>query len=117
MDRAEFMNQIVTDCYYLFKDPVDYDSKMVEKKWSSNAQLWLKDLTHLFSKTNYSSDEIEASFKNYLNSSSLKFSELGPVLRLAIAGKTQGPSIFTVMELIGKDISEIRINNAITTLN
>jgi hypothetical protein len=32
MDRAEFMNQIVTDCHYLFKDPVDYDSKMVEKK-------------------------------------------------------------------------------------
>ena len=117
MDRAEFMNQIVTDCYYLFEDPVDYDSKMVEKKWSPNAQLWLKDLTHIFSKTSYNSDEIEASFKNYLNSNSLNFSELGPVLRLAIAGKTQGPSIFTVMELIGKDISEIRINNAITILN
>ena len=44
------------------------------------------------------------------------FGQVGPVLRLAIAGTTQGPSIFAVMHLIGKEASERRILHAITTL-
>ena len=91
-------------------------TKWLKKKWSSNAPVFIKDLKDLFIKTNYSSEALESSFKEYLSSSSLSFSQVGPVLRLAVAGTTQGPSIFMVMELIGRKSAERRMSAAIIKL-
>ena len=116
MDRAEFLKDIISESKYLFNDPQSYDDKMVKKKWSSDAPVFIKDLKDLFIKTNYSSEALESSFKEYLSSSSLSFSQVGPVLRLAVAGTTQGPSIFMVMELIGRKSAERRMSAAIIKL-
>ncbi len=116
MDRAEFVKDIISESTYLFKDPESYDSKMVEKKWNSDSPDFIKNLKELFSKTNYKSDALESCFKDYLTSSSLGFGQVGPVLRLAIAGTTQGPSIFMVMELIGRESTERRMDAALIKL-
>lgn len=116
MDRAEFIGDVISESSYLFEDPLVYDKKMVDKKWSSGASSYIKSLADSFARTDYTEENLELAFKAYLDSSSLSFGRVGPVLRLAIAGTTQGPSIFTVMELIGQAASERRIANAVSVL-
>ena len=116
MDRAEFVKDIISESTYLFEDPKSYDNKVVEKKWNSDSPVFIKTLKSLFSQTNYTSESLENCFKKYLSSSSLSFGQVGPVLRLAVAGTTQGPSIFMVMELIGQESTERRIDSALMRL-
>jgi glutamyl-tRNA synthetase len=116
MDRAEFIKDIISESTYLFEDPQSYDNKVVAKKWNSEAHNLINDLKGLFSKTNYTSESLESCFKEYLSSSSLSFGQVGPVLRLAVAGTTQGPSIFMVMELIGRESTERRMDSALIKL-
>lgn len=116
MDRAEFIGDTLDPADYLFADPRSYDEAMVAKKWTAEAPAYLSDLDSLFAQTDYTEGPLEACFKNYLAEKSFGFGQVGPVLRLAIAGTTQGPSIFTVMELIGSEASHRRIQTAISTL-
>lgn len=116
MDRAEFIGDTLDAADYLFSDPNSYDEAMVAKKWTAEAPSYLSDLDLLFAQTDYTEGHLEACFKNYLAEKGFGFGQVGPVLRLAIAGTTQGPSIFTVMELIGSEASHRRIQTAITRL-
>ena len=73
----------------------------------------MTDLKSVFAQTDYSEAALENAFKAYLADKGYGFGQVGPVLRLAMAGTTQGPSIFTVMQLIGQEASERRIDQAL----
>jgi len=117
MDRAEFIGDTLEGASYLFADPTSYDEVMVGKKWTAEAPGYVTDLKGVFAQTDYSEAALENAFKAYLADKGYGFGQVGPVLRLAIAGTTQGPSIFTVMQLIGQEASERRINQALTALS
>lgn len=115
-DRAEFMADIAAEGPYLYDAPASYDEKMVGKKWTADAAGYVRNLTDAFASTDYSAAALENAFKSYLTNQSLGFGQVGPVLRLAIAGTTQGPSIFEVMALLGKEECASRMHRAIEVL-
>ncbi|HAG48860.1 MAG TPA: glutamate--tRNA ligase [Cryomorphaceae bacterium] len=116
MDRAEFIGDTLDEALYVFTDPTSFDPAVCAKKWTAEAPGYVEELSALFARTDYSEATLEEAFKVYLADKGYGFGQVGPVLRLAIAGTTQGPSIFAVMHLIGKEASERRILHAITTL-
>jgi glutamyl-tRNA synthetase len=116
MDRAEFMSDIVGAAPYLFAKPAEYDMVMVGKKWTPESAGHLRSLAPRWAATNYTESALEDAFKAFLAETGLGFGAVGPVVRLAIAGTTQGPSIFGVMELLGRAESEARIELAISKL-
>jgi glutamyl-tRNA synthetase len=89
---------------------------MVAKKWTPESAGHLRSLVPVWAATHYSESALEDAFKAFLAETSLGFGAVGPVVRLAIAGTTQGPSIFGVMELLGRAECEARIDSAIATL-
>ena len=117
LDRAEFVSDIVGAAPYLFARPDAYEPQTVAKKWTSESGGHLGQLVALWGSTDYREESLEAAFKAFLADSGLGFGAVGPVLRLAIAGTTQGPSIFGVMELIGRPESEARVAQAVALLN
>jgi len=49
-------------------------------------------------------------FKNYLIEKSLNFREVGPLLRIALTGKTKSPDIITIIHVLGCEICVNRLN-------
>ena len=73
-------------------------------------------LGQLFSIKNFSNTELETSFKDYLSKSGLSFGKMMPMLRIAITGTLAGPSMFSAIELLGKEKTMDRINDAINKI-
>ena len=110
------MSDIAVAGDYLYQAPSSYDEKMVKKKWTSDAANYVRNLSDRFATTDYTAASLEGEFKSYLADAELGFGQIGPVLRLAIAGTTQGPSIFEVMALLGDEECAQRMTRAIEIL-
>jgi len=63
--------------------------------------------------TDFNAAQIEKSVKDFATSNTIKIGELMPVLRLALAGTMQGPPVFDMMNLLGKEKSVTRIKKSL----
>ncbi len=61
-------------------------------------------------------EAIEKAIKGYIEKNELGFGAVLNPLRLCIVGSGMGPSLFMIMEMLGKDESIIRIENAVNTI-
>ena len=61
----------------------------------------------------FSHQTLETVVKTYITDNGLKMGEIMPVLRLALAGTMQGPTIFDMMALLGKEKSVARIKKSL----
>ena len=116
-ERCVFFEDIVKESTYLFSAPQQYDQYAVDKKWNKETVTHLVSLKSSFvSCENFTRDNLEMMFKDYLESSQLGFGKVMPGLRISITGKMQGPSMFSIMELLGLKEVIYRINKAIEKL-
>ena len=65
----------------------------------------------------FSSKNIEEVFKILLSKYNLGFGAVLPCFRLSITGKSAGPSIFAISEILGKEEVILRIKNATNIIN
>lgn len=116
-ERASFVNQILIEGDYLLGPISSYDEKTLKKKWKSHSGQLLNDLkTDFESLSEFSTEQIESSFSEFLSKKEIGFGQIGPILRLAISGKGMGPSLFEICAFLGKEETINRINKAIETL-
>ncbi len=57
----------------------------------------------------WSAGSIELAVKDYLKNNNLKLGDLGPALRAALTGTLQSPALFEVMEVLGRDEVQKRL--------
>lgn len=115
-ERAVFVKDMLEGAYF-FKAPESYEDKTVSKKWKENSAQHLTDLKEAFNQLDtFTAAEIEASFKGYLEKNELGIGVVMPVLRVALTGLGSGPSLFQIIELLGKQEVVNRINTAIEKL-
>ena len=65
---------------------------------------------------NYSIENLQERIKGWITSNDIGFGKVMMPLRLALVGDLQGPDVFEIMFLIGKDESIKRIENLINTI-
>lgn len=117
-ERAVFINDLLQAGYYFFTDVHTYDTETLQKKYKPELGAHIRTLAgQLNMLGNFSASEIEKAIKEYLAVNQLKIGELMPVLRLALAGNMQGPAVFDMMQLLGKEKSTKRIEKAIDHFN
>lgn len=63
--------------------------------------------------TNFTEQEIETTVKAFMKDNNLGMGEVMPILRVALAGGLQGPPVFAMMDVLGKNISVARLHNSI----
>lgn len=117
LDRAVFPTDLLREGAFLLKPPQEYDEKTTRKKWNSQARGHVAALRERFAQLeDFSADALEAGFKNYLEEAQTGFGKVGPGLRLALTGQGMGPSLFAIMEILGREETLQRLDRALEKL-
>jgi glutamyl-tRNA synthetase len=109
--KVNFIKDIYNEASYLFKKPTEFDQKVI-KKLTFESLASLKNLAGNFEKLhNWFSQDIQKVFESFVSDNKIEFSNIAPQLRLLLTGKANGPSLFDIMEMIGKDETIDRLTN------
>lgn len=116
-ERASFVHEFWDLGSYLFRAPETYDEKAVRKQWKPETPERLRALSAVLSALeDFSSSTCETAAKEWLTASGLSFGQVMPPLRLVLVGAMKGPHLFDIMELIGKEETLKRIDQALKVL-
>ena len=117
-ERAVTLGEFWENGYFFFEEPRDYDPKMVRKRWDSGRKALFDELAgQLEGLDNFTADSIKARTEAFIQEKGLKFGEVLPMLRLGVAGTMQGPALFEMMELLGKQEVSRRLGKAFVQFN
>ena len=116
--RAKTREELINFGKYFFEDPDSYDEKGRNKHWNdssvnSNIQQLVKKLEELNS---FTEEKIEEVLRSTAETLGIKAAELIHPVRLALTGFSVSPSLFEIMELLGKELSVRRIKSALNKL-
>lgn len=110
-ERAVFVEDMMEGTY-LFQNPTEFDEKTVQKKWKDATESNIAEYTSaLEGLAEFTSEKIEANFKQFLADKELGMGALMPNVRLLLTGLGMGPSLFHIMEILGKTESVNRLKN------
>ena len=117
-DRATFVSDFWEHSDFFFIAPVEYDVKMVKKRWKENTGDILANLMKALEKTdNFSAATLEPAIKEYLEKNELGMGQVMTALRLALVGSGRGPGVFEIMEMLGRQEVANRVERAINQIN
>ena len=114
-ERAKTLKELSEAADYFFKDDITYDEKGVKKnfKKEGTADL-LKTLNdELVQLDSLTSTNTEALFNSLCENKNISLGRLMGPARLALTGKTGGPAIFDIIEILGKEKTSKRLEKAV----
>lgn len=112
-ERATFINDLLEMGYYFYEDIKVYDLETIKKKYSKDNRARFDALAEVVNSVgDFSAAEVEKAVKEYAAANAIKIGEIMPVLRLALAGTMQGPPVFDMMALLGKEKSVVRLKKS-----
>ncbi|MFA6030365.1 MAG: glutamate--tRNA ligase [Elusimicrobiota bacterium] len=115
LEREKFkhLTEVPARVEFFFREPV-YDPKAVEKVLRKDgAAAVLEGLsTMLSSAADFSEKGLEASIRAFCESRTLKTSAVFHPLRVAVSGRTEGPTLFGMLELLGREKVVARLGAA-----
>ena len=116
-ERAVFIADIVAEGDYLINPPTEYDEQTVSKKWKlESIGIMVEWLNILSSISEFTTDNVEKSFKSYLEDKGLGFGSAMPQFRLLLTGKGMGPGIFEIASFLGKEECVSRMEAGLANL-
>ncbi|MEL7123363.1 MAG: glutamate--tRNA ligase [Bacteroidota bacterium] len=112
-ERVVFLNDFFVNGYYFFENVSSYDEKNIRKKWKPEHRAKFDDLkADLLALEVYENEKIKQQVEAFMSANELKYGDVLPILRIALSGTTKGPAIFEMMELLGKEEVDRRIQVA-----
>ncbi|MFZ1081084.1 MAG: glutamate--tRNA ligase [Candidatus Kryptoniota bacterium] len=112
--RVTFAKDFVEKSPYFFQAPKEYDSAVVKKRWNEHSMEHLKVLAGEFSKLeNPQRGDYEAALKRTAELLKIGNGDLIHPLRLAVSGVGEGPGVYEIVSIIGKEETVRRIYSAI----
>ena len=117
-ERAVFVSDFWTLSHYFFKSPTSYDEKASKKAFKDGTKEILTSIKELISSTEeFSVENLQSLMKGWITSKEIGFGKVMMPLRLALVGALQGPDVFDIMHMIGKEDTIERIEKAIVKIN
>jgi len=116
-ERASFVSDLWDNSYFFFETPTEYDAKTVKKRWKQDAPELMTAVKNIISEVeDFTRDTIHDAVVKYIEDKELGMGKVMNALRLCIVGAGAGPDLFTIIELIGKEETILRINNAVENI-
>lgn len=115
-ERASFIPDMLEDKFY-FEAPTSYDEKTIKKKWKVETPDIVKNLRDILSEiSEFTEENIDITFKKFLEDNGYGFGKVMPGFRLLVTGKGMGPSMSEISSILGKEEVLSRIDNGLLNL-
>ncbi|MFA4029735.1 MAG: hypothetical protein GDYSWBUE_001029 [Candidatus Fervidibacterota bacterium] len=104
-DRMKLLSEAPSLCDYFFKDPIEYEPDGV-RKWLSQDDVseLLEELAQrLEMLEQFDAAAVETTLRKLAQERGISAARLIHPTRLAVTGRTVGPGLFELMEVVGKD--------------
>lgn len=116
-ERATFVSDFWNLGHYFFVTPTSYDEKAAKKAYKEGTAELMNNLVDIINSIDdYTSDTIQTVVKEWITSQQIGFGKVMMPLRLSLVGSLQGPDVFSIMALIGKEETIASIENAVNKL-
>ncbi|SDB61731.1 glutamyl-tRNA synthetase [Flavobacteriaceae bacterium MAR_2010_188] len=110
-ERATFVSDFWELSHYFFVAPESYDEKALKKSVKDDTPEILEKIKEIVLHTDeFTVSNLQARLKGWINDAGIGFGKVMMPLRLALVGSLQGPDVFEIMFLIGKNETVNRIN-------
>ena len=117
-ERATFVSDLWDLSHYFFEAPTTYDEKASKKAFKEGTKDVLQTVLDLVdSVEDYTTEQLQNTIKGWITSNEIGFGKVIMPLRLALVGSLQGPDVFDIMFMIGKNETKKRIENVIELLS
>ena len=115
-ERASFVSEFWEMSDFFFVSPTSYDEK-AKKNWKEETPALMQELISILREiTDFTAANIETIVKNWMTTNEIGMGKVMQPFRLSLVGALKGPHLFDIVELIGKEKTIKRIENAIATL-
>lgn len=116
-DRCTLLPDFVQQSSFFFKTPDGLDVDAVKPKWTADKKdFFTAYADKLTSLREWNFPELENCFKQLATEKNIKPGDLQLPFRIMLVGGKYGPPVFAIAELLGKDETIRRINNAIVVI-
>ncbi len=113
-NRIHLTSDLFDTGLYMFRDPTEYDPKGMRKNIKTGTDEQLLVLADDFGNlNNFDVDSIEEIVRDRARNWEISGGKLIHPLRLAVSGVTGGPSLFDMLESLGRDTVIRRIKNCV----
>jgi glutamyl-tRNA synthetase len=112
--KINTFDELPAYCGFYFTDDFEYDPQSAAKHFTSENKQRLKAVRDsLSSVEKFDAGEIEAALKTTAAKLGVKFGAIVHPIRLAATGSTVGPSLYHLLEVLGKEKVLARIDRAL----
>ncbi|TDN83450.1 glutamyl-tRNA synthetase [Salegentibacter sp. 24] len=116
-ERAVFVNDIWEQGYFFFVAPTSYDPKNAKKSWKEGTSEIMQELIDLLKEQqDFEAEALQVRVKTWIEEKGIGFGKVMQPFRLALVGAMQGPDLYVIAAMIGKEETISRLQNAINTL-
>jgi len=113
-ERCSTLVELVSEIRYFYEDFTEYDAKQAKKQFKGGAIHVLEALKNKYTVLDsWVAEEIHAVVEQTVEELEVGFGKVGQPLRLAVTGHGRSPSIDVTLQLLGKDKTLERLDQAI----
>ena len=113
-ERAVFVEDFWALSDFYFQNPANYDTKASKKNWKEGTAELMKELIAVLKEIQeFTSTNTETVIKEWITAKEIGFGKVMQPLRLSLVGALKGPHLFDIIEMIGKEATIARVENAI----
>ncbi|GMW02474.1 MAG: glutamate--tRNA ligase [Candidatus Hydrogenedentota bacterium] len=114
-EKIPTLNDIVTYTDFFFSPPGEYEEKAVRKQWSQEDSMTrMGEIRAMIAEVNpWTHEAIKAQFEGKVSETGVSLGLYVHPTRLALTGKSVGPGLFELTELLGREECLSRIDRAL----
>ncbi|GAB2543800.1 glutamate--tRNA ligase [Rufibacter soli] len=116
-ERVTYPQDFWKEAVYFFEAPTQYNEQVAAKKWSAaGAGAFEQFKNELATLPDFNAETVKALLLQVLERNGLKIGQVMQALRIALTGVEAGPDLMAIIEIIGREETELRIEAALSKL-
>jgi glutamyl-tRNA synthetase len=116
-ERAIFVDDLWDLGSYFFVAPKEFDPKASKKAWKEDSKEMVETLINIISAVKlFDAENLQNEVKGWITKNEIGFGKVMQPFRLSLVGAMQGPDVFAIAALLGREETLNRLNYALKTL-